>query len=143
MEKIQVVYWTQGGNTGSMAASIGQGISEAGKEPEIIFVSDASISDLKDSKVFALGCPAMGDEVLEESEMEPFVCDLEPFVAGKTVALFGSYGWGDGQWMRDWVDRMTAAGAKVLNGEGLMSHETPDDEVLAECVALGKQLAEI
>jgi flavodoxin short chain len=143
MDKIQVVYWTQGGNTGIMADAIGQGIKEAGKEAEIIFVSDASLDALKEAKVFALGCPAMGAEVLEETQMEPFVCDVEGFASGKTIALFGSYGWGDGEWMRDWVDRMTAAGATVLNGEGLMSHETPDDTVLAECVALGKQLAEI
>jgi flavodoxin short chain len=143
MEKIQVVFWTQGGNTGAMAEAIGQGIQEAGKEPEVVFVSNASLADLKESKVFALGCPAMGAEVLEENEMEPFVCEIEGFASGKTIALFGSYGWGDGQWMRDWVDRMNGAGATVLNGEGLMSHETPDDDVLAECVALGKQLAEI
>jgi flavodoxin short chain len=143
MEKIQVVFWTQGGNTGAMAEAIGRGIQEAGKEAEVVFVSDASLADLKDSKVFALGCPAMGAEVLEENEMEPFVCEVEGFASGKTIALFGSYGWGDGQWMRDWVDRMNGAGATVLNGEGLMSHETPDDDVLAECVALGKQLAEI
>jgi flavodoxin short chain len=143
MDKIQVVYWTQGGNTGIMADAIGQGIKEAGKEAEIIFVSDASLDALKEAKVFALGCPAMGAEVLEETQMEPFVCDVEGFASGKTIALFGSYGWGDGEWMRDWVDRMTAAGASVLNGEGLMSHETPDDTVLAECMALGKQLAEI
>jgi flavorubredoxin len=99
------------------------------------------LDDLKEAKAFALGCPAMGAEVLEESEMEPFVCDVEGFASGKTIALFGSYGWGDGQWMRDWVDRMTAAGAKVLNGEGLISHEAPDDSVLADCVALGKELA--
>jgi flavodoxin short chain len=143
MDKIQVVFWTQGGNTGAMAEAIGQGIKEAGKEPAVVFVSDASLADLKEANVFALGCPAMGAEVLEESEMEPFVCDVEGFASGKTIALFGSYGWGDGQWMRDWVDRMTAAGATVLNGEGLMSHEAPDDEVIAECVALGKQLAGI
>ena len=89
----------------------------------------------------ALGCPAMGAEVLEECEMEPFVSDLEGFVSGKNIALFGSYGWGDGQWMRDWVERMEAAGAKIVGGEGLMSHETPDDSVLAECENLGKQLA--
>jgi flavodoxin short chain len=126
-----------------MAEAIGQGIKEAGKEPAVVFVSDASLADLRESKVFALGCPAMGDEVLEENEMEPFVCDVEGFASGKTIALFGAYGWGDGQWMRDWADRMNAAGATVLNGEGLMSHETPDDNVLAECVALGKQLAGI
>ncbi|MBQ8913607.1 MAG: flavodoxin [Lachnospiraceae bacterium] len=141
MDKIQVVYWSQGGNTQAMAEAIGRGIEEGGKEAEVVFVSDASIDALKDADVFALGCPAMGAEVLEENEMEPFVCDVEAFASGKTIALFGSYGWGDGQWMRDWVDRMAAAGANVLNGEGLMAHEAPDDDVIAECVALGNQLA--
>ena len=140
---IQIVYWSQGGNTQTMAEAIGRGVVEAGKDAKVMFVSDASVDDLKKEKVFALGCPAMGAEVLEESEMEPFVTDLEGFVAGKTIALFGAYGWGDGQWMRDWVDRMTGAGATILNGEGLMSHETPNEDVIAECVALGKQLAHI
>ena len=83
----------------------------------------------------------MGAEVLEEGEMEPFVTELEAYVSGKTIALFGSYGWGDGQWMRDWVDRMSSAGATVLNGEGLICNETPDSDVLADCENLGKQLA--
>lgn len=74
-------------------------------------------------------------------EMEPFVCELEGFVAGKTIALFGSYGWGDGQWMRDWVDRMSATGANIVNGEGLMCQEMPDEEVLSDCENLGRQLA--
>ena len=85
----------------------------------------------------------MGAEVLEESVMEPFVCEAEAVAGGKTVALFGSYGWGDGQWMRDWVDRMSGSGATVLNGEGLICQETPDEAALAECEALGKQLASI
>lgn len=143
MSKINVVYWSQSGNTQAMAEAIGRGIEAAGKEAAVQFVSEASLDDLKSANVYALGCPAMGAEVLEESEMEPFVTDLEGFVSGKNIALFGSYGWGDGQWMRDWVDRMNAAGAKVVNGEGLMSHETPDASVLAECESLGKQLAGI
>jgi flavodoxin short chain len=143
MDKIQVVYWSQGGNTQAMAEAVAQGITEAGKEAAVTFVSDASLDELKAAKAFALGCPAMGSEVLEEGEMEPFVCDVEGFASGKTIALFGSYGWGDGQWMRDWVDRMTAAGATVLNGEGVICQETPDDGALAECVSLGKQLAGI
>jgi flavodoxin short chain len=143
MDKIQVVYWSQGGNTQTMAEAVAQGITEAGKEAEVTFVSEASLDALKEAKAFALGCPAMGSEVLEEGEMEPFVCDVEAFASGKTIALFGSYGWGDGQWMRDWVDRMNAAGATVLNGEGVICQETPDDTALAECAALGKQLAGI
>lgn len=143
MSKIQVVYWTQGGNTQAMAEAIGQGIQEAGKDADVVFVSDASLDELKDANVFALGCPAMGAEVLEESEMDPFVSDVEAFASGKTIALFGSYGWGDGQWMREWVDRMSAAGATVLNGEGLICQEAPDDAALAECIELGKQLASV
>ena len=82
----------------------------------------------------------MGAEVLEESEMEPFVEEVEGFAAGKKIALFGSYGWGDGQWMRDWEERMNAAGATVVNGEGVIAHEAPDDEALEACRSLGKAL---
>ena len=141
MDKVYVVFWSQSGNTEVMAAAIGQGVKEAGKDAEVVFVSDASVEELKKAKGFALGCPAMGAEVLEESEMEPFVCEVEAFAVGKTIALFGSYGWGDGQWMRDWVDRMSSAGANVLNGEGLMCHEMPDEAGIAECRNLGAQLA--
>ena len=75
--------------------------------------------------------------------MEPFVSEVERFAAGKTIALFGSYGWGDGEWMRNWVDRMTAAGATVIGGESLICQDAPDDSAVAECEAAGKQLAEI
>lgn len=141
MDKVYVVYWSQSGNTQAMAEAIGKGITAAGKEAAVQFVSEASVEDLKNVKGFALGCPAMGAEVLEEMEMEPFVCELEGFVAGKAIALFGSYAWGDGQWMRDWVDRMSAAGANIVNGEGLMCQEMPDEEVLSDCENLGRQLA--
>lgn len=143
MSKISVVYWSQTGNTQAMAEAIGNGIKAAGKEAEVVDVSSVSLDDLKKETVFALGCPAMGAEVLEETEMDPFVSEVEGFAAGKTIALFGSYGWGDGQWMRDWVDRMNAAGAKVVNGEGLICQETPDDSAIAECESLGKQLAAV
>lgn len=141
MDKVYVVYWSQTGNTQAMADAIGKGVTDAGKEAVVAFVGEVSIDELKKAKGFALGCPAMGAEVLEEVEFEPFVADLEGFMAGKTVALFGSYGWGDGQWMRDWVDRTSQAGATVLGGEGLMCHETPDASGLADCENLGKQLA--
>lgn len=141
MSKINVVYWSQTGNTQTMAEAIGAGIEEAGKEANVVFVSDITVDELSEASVLALGCPAMGAEVLEEGEMEPFMCDLEGSLGGKTVALFGSYGWGDGEWMRDWVDRIGEAGATVLNGEGLICQETPDDDVIEECKELGKQLA--
>ena len=141
MSKIPVVYWSQSGNTETMAEAIGRGIAEAGKEAEVINVGEASLDSLKEAGAFALGCPAMGDEVLEEDEMEPFVAEVEGFASGKNIALFGSYGWGDGQWMRDWTERMKNAGANVINGEGLICQEEPDDDAIAACEGLGKQLA--
>lgn len=143
MDKIFVVYWSQSGNTQGMAEAIGKGIVDAGNEAVVVYVGDVSIEELRNAKCFALGCPAMGAEVLEELEMEPFVSEVEGFASGKTIALFGSYGWGDGQWMRDWTDRMNGCGASVLNGEGLICHEVPDEAMLTECEALGKQLAAV
>lgn len=143
MDTINVVYWTQSGNTLAMAEAIGKGIEEAGKTANVVEVSGITSGDLKDVSAFAIGCPAMGAEVLEESEMEPFVMELESIVSGKSVALFGSYGWGDGQWMRDWEERMTAAGATVINGEGLICQEAPDDSTIDDCIALGKAVAQV
>ena len=127
MDKVTIVFWSQSGNTESMANAVAEGVTAAGKEAVVVDVASASLDDLKAAKGFAMGCPAMGAEVLEEGEMEPFVC--------------GSYGWGDGQWMRDWEDRMTAAGATVVNGEGVICQEAPDDAALDACKDLGKQLA--
>ena len=141
MDKVIVAYWSQTGNTAAMAAAVGEGITEAGKEAVVTDISSVSMADLKEASAFALGCPAMGAEVLEEGEMEPFVTEVEAFAAGKKIGLFGSYGWGDGQWMRDWEDRMKAAGATVVGGEGVICQETPDDDALANCKALGKELA--
>lgn len=89
-----------------------------------------------------MGCPAMGAEELEETEFEPFFASIEGELSGKTVGLFGSYGWGDGEWMRSWVDRATGAGATVLDGEGLMANEAPSDEALEKCKAFGARLAQ-
>lgn len=141
MAKLKVVYWSQSGNTEAMAKAVAEGITAAGSEAECVSVSEIKPEDLSAETAFALGCPAMGAEVLEESEMEPFVTELEKNVSGKKIALFGSYGWGDGQWMRDWVDRMTAAGAEVVNGEGVICQEAPDDDAVEACRNLGKQLA--
>lgn len=141
MEKIYVIYWSMSGNTQAMAEAIAKGINDAGKEAVVQYVSDASVSELQDAKVFALGCPAMGAEVLEEGEMEPFVSEVEGIAAGKKIAPFGSYGWGDGQWMRDWEERMSGCGAAIINGAGLICHETPDDAMISECENLGKQIA--
>lgn len=147
MSKITIVYWSQSGNTESMAKAIGQGVldsqQEHGKEVEVVEVSNANADDLKEETVFALGCAAAGDEILDEYEMEPFVSEVEKFADGKKIALFGSYGWGGGQWMRDWEERMTNAGATIVDGEGIICQDTPDDSVLEACKNLGKKLASL
>lgn len=143
MDRIYVAYWTGGGNTQIMAESIGKGVQEGGKQAEVVSISQISPDALKEEAVFALGCPAMGAEVLEESEMEPFVEAVEAFAAGKKIALFGSYGWGDGEWMREWEERMKNAGAQLVDGEGLMAHEEPDEDAKNGCIALGKKLAQM
>lgn len=141
MSKVSIVYWSQTGNTQAMAEAVAKGAEAAGAQPELIFVTMATVDMLKEAKAFALGCPAMGDEVLEEADMEPFMTALEAELSGKSVALFGSYGWGDGQWMREWEERIRNAGAAVINGEGVICQDAPDEDALAECENLGGQLA--
>lgn len=142
MEEIYVVYWSQTGNTKEMAEAVGEGIREAGKNAKVVEVSKVTADTLKAADVFALGCPAMGAEVLEEEEMEPFVAEVEAFCAGKKIALFGSYGWGDGEWMRDWEVRMKNAGAQLVGDSGVMCNEAPDADAIAACRALGAQMVQ-
>ena len=143
MSDICVAYWSGTGNTEAMAQAIGAGITAAGKSADVVPMETISPADLKDQTVWVLGCPAMGAEELEDGTVEPFVSELEGFASGKTIGLFGSYGWGDGQWMRDWEDRMKAAGAEVACGEGIITQETPDDDALVKCKELGKTLAAV
>ena len=143
MSKINVVYWSMTGNTKAMAEAIADGVKSAGAEVNVCEISAITPDELAANEVFALGCPAMGAENLEEGEVEPFVTELEGKVSGKKIALFGSYGWGDGTWMRDWVERMTNAGATVIGGEGLMANDAPNAEAIDACKNLGKTLAEM
>lgn len=138
---VSVVYWSGTGNTQVMAEAVAEGIRSAGAEANVLEVADADAAALASEDAFALGCPSMGAEQLEETEMEPFVETLEPLVSGKKILLFGSYGWGDGEWMRDWADRMKNAGAVLVRAEGVIVNEAPDNEALEECRAAGKDLA--
>ena len=139
---IIVAYWSGTGNTAKGADMVADGIREAGKEAEVVNVEQFAADGLKAQPVFALGCPAMGAEVLEEDTMEDFVTKVEAFAAGKKIGLFGSYGWGDGEWMRNWVDRMEAAGATVYGGEAAIFMNEPDGAE-DELKALGKELASL
>lgn len=132
--KTAVIYWSGTGNTEQMAEAVAEG---AGAE---LFTVSAFSGNISDYDRIAFGCPAMGAEVLEEDEFEPFFTSAEGSLSGKTIALFGSYGWGDGEWMRNWEERVKSAGAVLVNGEGLIVNEAPDDDALESCKALGAEL---
>lgn len=141
MSKVAVIYWSGTGNTEMMAEAIEEGLKSAGAEVERFSVDAISAEDALAYDKLALGCPSMGDEVLEEDEFEPFFGSIESGLTGKKVALFGSYGWGDGEWMRDWQERVKAAGAELHQGEGLIINETPDEDGLETCKTFGKTFA--
>ena len=132
--KTAVVYWSGTGNTEQMAAAVAEGANA-----ELFSVSEFS-GKLSDYDRLAFGCSAMGAEELEESEFEPFFAEAESGLNGKTIALFGSYGWGDGEWMRSWVKRAEDDGAVIVGGEGLIANEAPSDDDLEKCRELGRAL---
>ena len=140
MSKVAVVYWSSTGNTEAMANAVADGIREKGGEAVLHTCEDFDGSKVAEYDAIAFGCPAMGDEVLEDTEFEPMFDGCKDALKGKNIALFGSYGWGDGQWMRDWEDRITAAGATLVGGEGVICQEAPDEAALQNCIEIGKQL---
>lgn len=139
MSKILIVYWSGSGNTEKMAELIAQGALTAGAEVELKNVSYISPDIVDGYNIIALGSPAMGVEVIEEQEMEPFVESISTKINGKKIALFGSYGWGDGEWMRSWEDRMKNYGAQIV--DTVIVNETPEGESEQECIGLGAKLA--
>lgn len=138
MSDVLIVYWSGTGNTEKMAELIKKGIEETGKTVTLSQVSEVKTAELSNYSAIVMGCPAMGSEVLEESEMEPFVEESLGVIQGKKLALFGSYGWGSGEWMEDWQKRMADAGADMIFGEGLIVNEEPSDE--AECIKYGNEI---
>ena len=141
MNKIAIVFWSGTGNTEAMAGYIAERVRAAGGEAELLGPGEFSANRFSAYSAVAFGCPAMGSEVLEEAEFEPMFSDLEGSLGGKRIALFGSYGWGDGQWMRDWCARCDNAGANLLDENGLMVNEAPDAEGEEACKELGRKLA--
>ncbi len=140
MSKVAVVYWSGTGNTEAMARLIAESATAAGAEVSTFFVTDFSESMVADYDAIAFGCPAMGAEQLEDSEFEPVYTACEAQLSGKRVGLFGSYGWGDGEWMRSWEDSCRTAGASLVS-RGVICNEDPDGDAEAACAALGRTLA--
>ena len=140
MSKVAVVYWSSTGNTEAMANAVAEGAKAAGAEVISFETADFTAEKVDEFDAIAFGCPAMGDEVLEEDEFEPMFNSCETKLSGKKVGLFGSYGWGDGEWMREWEKRVTDAGAKLAN-ESVIVNDSPDEDAVTACNGLGKIVA--
>ena len=140
MSKIAVVYWSGTGNTEAMASAVAEGAREKDADVTLITAADFSADQVGSYDAIAFGCPSMGAEQLEESEFEPMFTACEGNLQGKTIALFGSFGWGDGEWMRNWEERCSQDGANLASGS-VICNEAPDEEALSACRALGAALA--
>lgn len=140
MSKIAVVYWSGTGNTEAMANEVAEGAKSAGAEAEVFTPDTFSVDKMDAYDAVAFGCPAMGAEELEDTEFEPMFKACEAKLSGKKIALFGSYGWGDGEWMRNWDETCRNDGA-VMACDYVICNEAPDDEAIDACKALGKALA--
>lgn len=137
MSNIAVVYWSDTGNTEVMANYVAEGIRAAGGNADVITADSFGPDKVSQYDAIAFGCPAMGDEILEEDIFEPMFSAVEGSLSGKRVGIFGSYDWGDGQWMRDWADRCRAAGAELAN-DGVIANLTPNDAEAEDCRNLGR-----
>lgn len=140
MSKIAVVYWSGTGNTEAMASAVAEGAREKGAEADLLTASEFSAVQVSAYDAIAFGCPSMGAEQLEESEFEPMFTGCESGLRGKNIVLFGSYGWGDGEWMRSWEERCNDDGANLVC-DSVICNDAPDDEALASCRKLGAALA--
>ena len=140
MSKTAIIYWSGTGNTEAMANAIFDGAKEVNADTKLFLVDQITADEAKDYNNLILGCPAMGAEELEEGEFEPFFAELEVNLSGKNVALFGSYGWGDGEWMRLWEDSWVSDGA-LLAHSSVICNEAPDENIKKQCSELGAALA--
>ncbi|WP_333651720.1 flavodoxin [Lacrimispora sp.] len=140
MSKAAVVFWSGTGNTEAMAAKVVEGAKEAGADVSLFTASEFSADKVDQFDAIAFGCPSMGGEQLEEDEFEPMFTSCEAKLQGKKIALFGSYGWGDGEWMREWEETCKKDGA-VFACDYVICNEAPDDDAQAQCIELGKALA--
>lgn len=139
MSKVAVVYWSGTGNTAEMAVAVADGAKENGADVALLTSAEFTADMMDEYDAVAFGCPAMGAEVLEEGEFEPMFNECEAKLSGKKIALFGSYGWGDGEWMRNWEDTCSADGA-VFACDFVICNEAPDEDGINDCKALGAAL---
>ena len=141
MKKVAICYWSGTGNTQAMAEAVAEGVKGAGAEAEVFTASEFDAGKVDGFDTVAFGCPAMGAEELESDEFEPMFTACEGKLSGKPIALFGSYGWGDGEWMSTWEDTCRGDGAELVC-DSVICQETPDADALSACRALGAKLAQ-
>ena len=141
MKKTAVVYWSGTGNTEAMAKAVAEGMESAGAQVTMLTPDQVKTSELSAYDAIAFGCPAMGSEVLEEMEFQPMFDEVKRSLGGKSAALFGSYGWGGGEWMHNWERDCRSSGIQ-LACDSVICNEAPDDAALAACQALGKALVD-
>ena len=142
MSKVAIVYWSGTGNTEAMAEAVSEGIKENGGEAVLLTASEFDASMIDSFDAIAFGCPSMGAEELEDSEFAPMFASCEAKLSGVKIALFGSYGWGDGEWMRTWAEDCESAGCNLVS-EPVICNEAPDDAAAESCRALGGALAAV
>lgn len=140
MSKVAVVYWSGTGNTEEMAKCVAEGAKGKGAEVDLLESADFGAEKAALYDAIAFGCPAMGDEVLEETEFEPMFLECKPELGGKKIALFGSYGWGDGEWMRNWEETCKSVDANLVC-DSVICADAPDSEAKEACMALGASLS--
>lgn len=140
MKKVAIVYWSGTGNTAAMAQLVKKGVIEGGAAPTILEASDFGPARLGEFDAVIFGCPAMGAEELEPDEFEPMFADCEKQLKGRTVGLFGSYEWNEGEWMETWQERTEADGANVVGA--VIAYDYLDAAAEEECIGLGKDVVE-
>ena len=140
MDKTAIVYWSGTGNTEAMAGLVLEGVKSAGGQADVFTAGEFTPEKAKEYGAIAFGCPSMGVEQLEESEFEPMYAAVKPELGGKSVVLFGSYGWGDGEWMRNWAEDCESAGANLV-AEPVTANGAPDTDASEACKALGQAVA--
>ena len=126
--KVAIVYASTTGNTEALAQAAGEAAKSAGREVTLATADTADAAATLAADLILLGSPAMGAEQLEDS-METFFSGIEGSLSGKKVGLFGSYDWGEGQWISDWSDRVSGAGATLAGA--VKAHLTPEGADLA------------
>ena len=141
MKKVAICYWSGTGNTQAMAEAVAEGVKGAGAEAEVFTASEFDAAKVDGFDAIAFGCPAMGAEELESDEFEPMFTACEGKLSGKPIALFGSYGWGDGEWMSTWEDTCRSDGAELVCNS-VICQEAPDADALSACRALGAKLSQ-